>query len=131
MKRIRVRKRILVGELAVERELLDVLHRHLQRLARPAAVPVAAAIDEDAREPRRRGGVVLELSELAVGVEQAVLDSVLGILADQAAGKPVEGRQLRLHQLAEAPPSRIGQIGLVRARTIHGHKTLPRATLLH
>jgi len=51
---------------------------------------VVAAVDEDPREPRRRGGGIVELVKPLEPLDEAVLDRVLRVVPDQPPGDRVE-----------------------------------------
>src|SRR5262245_45852498 len=99
--RIRVRERILVCDCAEQRELVDLLELDLLDSAAPRAPLVAAAVEENAREPFPAGLLALELREAPIGSEQALLNDVLGLLADQSSGEAVEARKLLLGEDSE------------------------------
>src|ERR687892_2525551 len=73
VKRIRVGERILVGDLAVEGELLQLAELYLLRAAGTRTRAVAAAVDEDRGQPGRAGGLVLEPVVPAMCLEKRVL----------------------------------------------------------
>lgn len=92
MKRVRIRERVLIGDPAVERELVELVELDLDDAPRPGAV--AARVDEDRGQPRTRGRLVAELVELAKRLQQTVLHRILGVLAHEASRQSVEPRQL-------------------------------------
>ena len=96
MERVGVRERVLVRDLSIERELVDSVEADLFRSTCPGATAVAADVDEDAREPRRRRGGVLEPVEGSERLEQRVLYGIFRIVTDESPGDPVQARELAL-----------------------------------
>jgi hypothetical protein len=83
VQRVRVRERVLISDLAVERELLDLVEVDLLRPSRVGPAPIAAAVDQNAHQPGRSSGRTAQLPEPAEGLQQAVLDRILSLLANQ------------------------------------------------
>lgn len=102
VKRVRIRERVLIGDPAVERELVELVELDLDDAPRPGAGAVAARVDEDRGQPRTRGRLVAELVELAKRLQQTVLHRILGVLAHEASRQSVEPRQLLARERAKS-----------------------------
>jgi len=74
---------------------------------------VAAAVDEDLREPGRGRRGMLEPVEAAVRLEEAILHRVLRLVADESPREVVEARKFALSQLAK------GRFVLGRTMVVH------------
>jgi hypothetical protein len=98
----RVRERVLIGDLAIQRELLNVIEVDFRGPSRSGPAAVAAAVDQDAGQPGRAGLRRLELLEPFERLQQAVLDRVLGVVTDQPPSHGHQPRQLFAGQGAEA-----------------------------
>src|SRR5262245_12417956 len=132
MDRIRVRERIVVRDLAEERELVDPLELDLLDATASPAPVVTAAVDEDAREPVPACLLVLELREAPIGAEKALLDGILGLLADQSPGKTVKTRKLALGKDSESVGRwTLAVMGGFRSHHSTTSETSQRARLLH
>ena len=67
VQRVRIGERILVGDPAVGRKLLDIIKADLFRMPSLVTAPIATDVGNDACHPRRSGALVLELRELVKG----------------------------------------------------------------
>jgi hypothetical protein len=117
--RVRVRERILVGDLPEEREFVDLAELHLFDAAASLAPQVTAAVDEDAREPFAAGLLILQSREATIGAQEALLDDVLGVLADQPSCETVETRELALGEDSES----LGRLALAVGERLRSHNS--------
>ena len=83
MQRVRVRERVYIGDLAVQREFLDLVEVDLVRSAGVSAEMVAAAVHEDGLQPGRSGFGSFQLAVALEAFQEAVLHRVLGVVTDQ------------------------------------------------
>ena len=104
--------RILVRDLAVEREPFELVEFDLLGPPRICPAAVAAAVDQNARHPCRRRRRHLELVKPLVGLQQAVLDGVLGLITHQPSRQRIQAGQLLAHQDAKTL--------LIRREAVHG-----------
>jgi hypothetical protein len=115
VERVGIGKRILVGDLPEERELLRHLEADLLWCPRSCPPAVSTDVDEDAGEPGRSSGRMLQAVESPVRLEQGVLNGILGFVADEAPGDRVEARKLLLREDSEplfCVSLRIGRHGI-------------------
>ena len=89
-----IRQRVLLDQGLIQREVLHLVHGQLLRRPVLAAELVAEHIHQDGLEPRPGRRVLPQRPKGPVGAQQRLLDQVLGAVADQPPGQPVQGRQL-------------------------------------
>src|SRR5262249_2329980 len=98
----RVRVRILVGDLSKQRELVDLVESDDLDAPSLYAPLVAAAVEQDAREPLAPSLGARELLEVAIAAEQALLNDVFGLVADQTPSERIQTGKLTLGECPEA-----------------------------
>jgi hypothetical protein len=101
VERVRVRKRVLVGDLPIQGEVPNGLDADLSRCACTGTSAVAADVDENAGEPGRPGRGKLQAVKGAVRLEQGILDRVLGLVADEPPSDRIQTWKLLFSEQTE------------------------------